>query len=103
MIETAMLALLSALGILLLITCLFGFLMLPAWGNGYCLIIADDTADVLTQIRSVRFLICSGLLRLPLYVADQTEDGRYAALFAKDPYVKLLSDCDLKEHLIRRD
>ena len=88
MIETAILALLAALGILLVFGSLLGWLMLPVRGSGFCLIHAEE--DSLPQIRGLRFLVCSGLLRLPLYVMDHTADGRYTALFAHDPYVILL-------------
>jgi len=77
MLETCVLALLSALGIVLLFWCAAGFWMLPCAGEGYCVLYATDAADSLRQIRSYRYLTNSGMIRIPMFVVDcgmQQED-----------------------------
>ena len=87
MIETCLLAVLSALGIVLIVWCIAGFRMLPTEGDGYCVLFSDSSEACLSQLRSYRFLLSSGLIRLPLYIVDvgfRDEDRLYWAFQAEN-------------------
>ena len=77
MLETCILAILSALGVVLLFWCAAGFLLLPCRGDGYCVLYAQNAEVCLRQIHAYRFLFNSSLVRMPMYVVDcglETED-----------------------------
>ena len=67
------LSFLAALGIVLLIVCICGWLWLPADGRGYCVIYAAKPKDLRT-VRAYLFLMRCGAVRLPLIVVDDAKD-----------------------------
>ena len=70
MLETVILSLLSALGIVLIIWCICGRLLLPMDGEGFCVIFADRSEESNRQIRAYTYLLHSGLMQIPLCVVD---------------------------------
>jgi len=70
MVESIVVALLSALGVVLLFWCIVGILILPAGGEGYSVLFARDSEQDLRRIRASLFLRHSGLCTLPLLVVN---------------------------------
>lgn len=70
MVASAVLALLAALGIVLLVWVVTGTWLLPAGGTGYTVLFIDGSSRCRRQIRGYLFLLRAGLSRLPLYLVD---------------------------------
>lgn len=70
MVGTMIVSLLSTLGILLIVLCAAGAVLLPAGGKGYSVLFADGSAVSRKRIRAYFFLLRTGLSRLPLMVVD---------------------------------
>lgn len=70
MVLDVILAVLAALGIVLLGWCLVGSFLVPARGSGYCILIYQNGHDR-RRVNACLFLQRSGLLRMPLVVIDQ--------------------------------
>ena len=70
MVETVILSVLAAMGIVLIVWCISGALLLPAGGHGYSVLFADGSDVSRRQIRAYLYLLRSGLSRLPLMVVD---------------------------------
>ena len=69
MLWSIVVAFLAALGIVLLGFLLAGILLLPACGNGHCILYVKTRRDC-RCVRSFCFLQDSGLCRMPLIVVD---------------------------------
>lgn len=70
LLETVILALFCALGIVLVFWCALGAAVLPYRGNGYCVLFADDHCSSIRQVRAYAYLLHSGLLDVPLCIVD---------------------------------
>ncbi len=79
MIQAAMLSLLSALGILLLLWCLLGWIFFPAAGDGYCVLFFHKMSR--SRLNGHLLLRHWGLQRLPLILVCMEQDSElYQAL-----------------------
>lgn len=73
MIQAAILALLSALGILLLLWCLLGWIFFPASGDGYCVLFFHRMER--RRLSGHLMLRHWGLQRLPLILVCMESEG----------------------------
>ena len=73
MIQAAMLSLLSALGILLLLWCLLGWIFCPAAGEGYCVLFFHKRSR--SRLNGHLLLRHWGLQRLPLILVCMEQDS----------------------------
>ncbi|MEA4965079.1 MAG: hypothetical protein VB055_04530 [Oscillospiraceae bacterium] len=70
MVLDVILAVLAAMGIVLIAWCLVGLFLLPADGAGYCIFYYRGARDR-KRVLAYLFLLRGGLTRLPLYVVDR--------------------------------
>ena len=85
MLETAIVAVLAAMGILLLCFCAAAAALMPAGGRGWCVLFADGSKETGRQVRGWRLLQRLGLCRLPVIVVDcgLSEAQRFEILYAQ--------------------
>jgi len=89
-------SLLAAAGLVLVVWCLAGRLLLPAHGVLVCCRVRGDAPELEQTVRSLSWLVESGLLRATLCIADcgltPEARARAEALAARRRYIEIVEE-----------